>query len=180
MKATASALILAAALLSAACGDGRAILNVDVLSFLQAGDSVTNYDVIGGVPPVDSTVSRQFTLPPGFGKSSMDSVQATAAAVIENTSGGGDVTFDVFFAKTQGALFTGAPYVSAASGPVVGADTVQLLPPTTVSLSDTVFNATDLWVGVRARITTNAGPNMVGRLRLTQLMLRIVVQDKIF
>jgi hypothetical protein len=177
MKALLAALF---AVTVAACGEGRAIFNVDVLSFLQAGDSVKNYDVIGGVPPVDSTVSRQFTLPPGFGKSSVDSVQATAAAVIENASGGGNVTFDVFFAKTQGALFMGAPYVSAASGPVAGADTVQLLPPTTVSLSDSVFNTTDLWVGIRARITTNAGPNMVGKLRLTTLMLRIVVTDQLF
>jgi hypothetical protein len=175
MKALLVALLVAVA----ACGEGRAIFNVDVLSFLQAGDSVKNYDVIGGVPPVDSTISRQFTLPPGFGKSSVDSVQATAAAVIENTAGGGNVTFQVFFAKTQAALFTGTPYVTASSGPVSGVQTVQLLPPTTVALSDTVFNATNLWVGIRARITTNVGPNMVGRLRLTQLMLRIVVQDHI-
>jgi hypothetical protein len=176
MKALLVSLLVAVA----ACGEGRAILNVDVLSFLQPGDSVKNYDVIGGVPPVDSTISRQFTLPPGFGRSSVDSVQATAAAVLENATGSGNVTFQVFFAKTQAALYTGTPYVTAASGPVSGVQTVQLLPPTSVSLSDTVFNATDLWMGVRARITTNVGPNMTGRLRLTRLMLRIVVQDKIF
>jgi hypothetical protein len=174
------ALLVSLLAVVAACGEGRAIFNVDVLSFLQPGDSVKNYNVIGGVPPVDSTVSRQFTLPPGFGKSSVDSVQATAAAIIENTAGSGSVTFQVFFAKTQAALFTGTQFFTAASGPVSGVQTVQLLPPITVALSDTVFNTTDLWVGIRARITTNAGPNMVGRLRLTQLMLRIVVQDKLF
>lgn len=176
MKALTAALLV----LVAACGEGRAIFNVDVLSFLSASDSTTPYNVPGGVPPVDSTVSQMFTLPPGFGQSSVDSVSATAAASLENTSGAGSVTFDVFFAKTQGALFTGTPYLSAASGPVSGAQTVSLLPPTTVSLADTIFRTDTLWVGIRARITTNAGPNMVGQLRLTDIRLRIAVQENVF
>ena len=180
MKATTSALVLAAALLSAACGEGRAIFNVDVLSFLSASDSAKAYDVPGGIPQADSTVSRRFILPPGFGKSSVDSVSATAAASLENATGSGSVTFDVFFSKTQGLLFTGTPYLSASSGAVSGADTVPLLPPTTVSLADTVFNTDSLWVGIRARLNTNIGPNMTGHLRLTQIRVRIVLQDKFF
>jgi hypothetical protein len=54
------------------------------------------------------------------------------------------------------------------------------LPPTSVSLADTVFNTDTLWVGIRARIATNVGPNMTGRMRLQLLHLRIVLQDKIF
>ncbi|HEY3219351.1 MAG TPA: hypothetical protein VGJ80_01345 [Gemmatimonadales bacterium] len=175
MKAFAAALLV----LLAACGEGRAILNVDVLSFLSATDSAKAYNVPGGIPPVDSTVSRRFILPPGFGKSSVDSVSATAAASLENATGSGSVTFDVFFSQTQGSLFTGMPYLSASSGAVSGADTVPLLPPTTVSLADTVFNTDSLWVGIRARLSTNIGPNMTGHLRLTQIRLRIVLQDKI-
>jgi len=165
----------------AACGAGRAIFIVDVLSFLQAsGDDVIPYNVIGGIPQVDIDSSRQFSLPPGLGQSSVDSVQVTGAAVVENATGSGSVTFQVFFAKTQSGLFTGTPYISASSGPVSGVQTVQLLPPTTVSLSDTVFNATDLWVGIRVRLSTNVGPNMTGQLRLSQLRLRVVLQDKVF
>jgi hypothetical protein len=129
---------------------------------------------------VDSTVSQLFTLPPGFGKSSIDSVSVTAAASLENTAGAGSVRFDVFFAQAQGSLFTGTPYVTASSGPVSGVQTVALLPPTAVSLGDSVFSTDSLWVGIRARITTNVGPNMVGQLRLTTIRLRIVVQDNIF
>jgi len=177
--AVLGAVWLAAAL--AACGEGRAIFLVDVLSFLRpSGDDVIPYDVIGGLPQTDSTVLRQFSLPPGLGQSSVDSVQVTGAGVLENTGGGGNVTLQVFFAKTQGSLFTGTPYITASSGPVSGVQNVPLLPPTTVSLSDTVFNATDLWVGIRARISTNVGPNMTGQLRLTQLRLRVVLQDKVF
>ena len=180
MKVTAPVLVLAAALLSTACGEGRAIFNVDVLSFLSASDSAKAYDVPGGIPQADSTVSRQFILPPGFGKSSVDSVSATAAASLENATGSGSVQFDVFFSKAQGSLFTGTPYLTASSGAVVGADTVPLLPPTTVSLADSVFNTDSLWVGIRARLSTNVGPNMTGHLRLNQIQLRIVLQDKVF
>lgn len=176
MKTLATALLA----LVTACGEGRVILNVDVLSFLSSSDSTIPYSVLGGIPQADSTASQAFSLPPGFGGSSVDSVSATAAAVIQNTAGSGNVTFSVFFAKTQGALFTGSPYLTAASGPISGAQTVQLLPPTTVSLADTVFNTDSLWVGIRVRVSTNVGPNMTGQLRITTLGVRAVLQDNVF
>ncbi|HMG19371.1 MAG TPA: hypothetical protein VK573_11645 [Gemmatimonadales bacterium] len=176
MKALATALLV----LVAACGEGRVILNVDVLSFLSSSDSTTAYNVPGGIPQADSTVSQLFILPPGLGKSSVDDVTATGAAVIENTAGSGSILFDVFFAKTQGSLFTGTPYLTTGSVTIPGPDTLQLLPPTTVSVADTVFNTDSLWVGIRARLGTNAGPNMTGQLRLTTLGVRVVVQEKVF
>ena len=77
MKTFATALLV----LVAACGEGRLILNVDVLSFFSTSDSTTTYNVPGGIPAVDSSISRMVILPPGLGKSSADSVVATAAAV---------------------------------------------------------------------------------------------------
>ena len=112
--------ILSAGIL-ASCGRGNAILNVDVLSFLSSADSTTDYSVFGGIPQADSTVSRRFTLPPGFGKSSVDSVTASLSSVVENATGGGRVTLQVFFAKQQGGLFIGTPYVSDSTGHLVGA-----------------------------------------------------------
>ncbi|HLQ60046.1 MAG TPA: hypothetical protein VK113_11070 [Gemmatimonadales bacterium] len=176
MKALAAALLV----FVAACGQGRAIFNVDVLSFLSSSDSLKRYSVPGGIPQADSAFARRFYLPPGFGKSAIDSVSATAAASVIDTSGSGSVRFDVFFAKTQAAVFAGTPYVTANSRALVAPDSVALLPPTTVSLADTVFNTDTVWVGVRARISTNIGPNMAGRFRLTTLRLRIVVADKLF
>ncbi len=175
MKAFVAALLV----LVAACGEGRAIFNVDVLSFLSASDSLKRYSVLGGIPQADSSASRRFFLPPGFGKSSPDSVSASMSASVIDTSGSGSVRFDVFFGKTQGTLFTGQPYLTANSGALVAGDSVTLLPPTSVSLADTVFNADTVWVGIRARISTNVGPNMAGRLRINSLNLRVVLQDKI-
>jgi len=86
----------------------------------------------------------------------------------------------VFFSTRQGSVFTGTPYLTASSAPLVAGDSVSLLPPPSVSLADTVFNTDTVWVGIRARIATNLGPNMTGRLRLQDLHLRIALQDKLF
>ena len=176
MKAFAAALLV----LVAACGEGKAIFNVDVLSFLSGSDSVSRFSVPGLGVSADSTVARQFFLPPGFGKSTVDSVSASASASVIDTSGSGSVAFDVFFAKTQGALFSGSPYLSGNSGAIAPGDSVQMVPPTSVSLADSVFQTDTVWVGVRIHVSTNVGPNMAGRFRLNSLGLRIVLQDKIF
>ena len=184
MKATASALVVAAALLSAACGEGRAIFIVDVLSFIQpSGKDTVRYNVPTVLAATaDSFITPQkVNLPPGLGKSSVDSVQVTAAAVIENTTGTGAIKFQIYFAKDSANVYTTAPYINdsaTVSGPQP--QTVQLLPATKVSLSDSVFNTDQLWVGMHARIAKNAGAALVGRVRLTTLSLRIVLQDKIF
>jgi len=59
---------------------------------------------------------------------------------------------------------------------------VQLLPPTSVSPGDTVFNADSIWVGVRAQVTADPPllPHMTGRLRMTELTVQIVLNDKLF
>lgn len=173
MKALAAGLLV----FVAACGEGRAIFNVDVLSFLA--DSSEAYNIPGGIPQADSSITQAFSLPPGFGKSSADSVSATIAASLQNTAGAGNVTLSIFFAKTCGTVFAGTPYVTASSGAVSGAQTVAF-GSTTVSVNDSVFNASDLCVGLRARFSTSAGPNMTGQLTLTTLSLRVVLQDKVF
>ncbi len=184
MKATASALIIVAALGSAACGEGRAVFNVDVLSFIQpSGKDTIHYNLPTVVAfSADSFITPQkVSLPPGLGKSSVDSVQVTAAAVIENSTGTGSIQFEVFFAKDSANVYLTTPYISA-NGTITGTQpsTVPLLPPTAVSLADSVFDADQLWVGVHAGIAKNAGADLVGRVRLTTLSLRVVLQDKIF
>jgi hypothetical protein len=176
--AARGALWLAVAL--AACGAAHVILSVDVLSFLRSqGLDAFSFGIRGGVPQTDLTVTRPFSLPSRFGPGNVDSVAVTAGAILESTQGGGSVALDVFFAKDEASLFTGQPYVSA-KGTVSGVQTDTLLPPTTRSVNDTVFNTPDVWVGVRARVATDPGPDLVGRLALTVLQLRVVMHDQGF
>jgi len=172
MKALTAALLV----FVAACGKGNVILNVDVLSFLSASDSTKGYTFpITGT--FDSTISRRFSMPPGFGNSSVDTVTATVASSLENATGAGSVILQVFFAQTQGGLFTGTPFLADSSGPVSGVQTVPL-GKSSLPLSDPIFNSDSLWVGIRARLTTTTAP-MSGQLRFTDIHLRIVLQDNI-
>lgn len=181
MKAIAAALLVFAA----ACGAGRAIFNVDVVSFLQpSGKDTLGYNVPAAPITVsaDSFITPQkISLPSGLGKSTVDSVTVTAAAVAENTSGTGSATFEVFFSRDSATVYSTTPYISA-SGTISGTQpsTVPLLAPSTVSLMDSVFNTNTLWVGIHAAVTKNAGPALIGRVRVTTLLLRIVLQDKVF
>lgn len=181
MKALAAALLV----FVTACGEGRAVFNVDVLSFLQpSGDDTVAY----ALPPSVITITADsfirpalIILPSGLGSSTVDSVTVTAAAVDENQTGTGAVQFEVFFKKDTVNFYSGTPYL-VASGTISGTQpsTVLLLPPDTISLADSVFDGNKLWVGVHAALTQNAGPGLSGRVRLTTLTLRIVLQDKLF
>ena len=180
MKRAAALGSLCLAVGLAACGPSRIVLTVDVLSFLRA-DSLDafSFGVRGGVPQTDLTVSRPFKIPARFGPGNVDSVAVTAGAILESTQGGGTVALDVFFAKDEASLFTGQPYVGA-QATVSGVQTDTLLPVTTRSVNDTVFNTPNVWVGVRVRLATDPGADFVGRLALTVLQLRVVVHDQGF
>ena len=164
----------------AACAEGRTVITVDVLSFLQAaGLDAIPFEIPGGVAQTDLTVARLFSMPSGYGSSRMDSLEVTAGAILKNTQGGGSVALDVFFAKDEAGLFVGEPFVSTHAS-VSGAQTDTLLAPTKRSVDAAVFSTPDVWVGVRARFATDSGPEMVGRLALTVLRLRAVMHQQIF
>jgi len=164
----------------AACAASRVVLNVDVLSFLRP-DSLDafSFSVPGGVGQTDLTVSRPFTLPSRFGPGRVDSVAVTAGAILQSMQGGGTITLDVFFAKDEASLFIGQPYVGV-NATMSGVQTDTLLPPTTRSVNDSVFNTPTVWVGVRARLATDPGPDFTGRIALTVLQLRVVMHDQGF
>ncbi len=182
MKALAAAALLA---LVAACGEGRVIFNVDVLSFMQpSGKDTIPYALPSSVITIsaDSFITAQkVSLPSGLGNSSVDSVSVAGAAVADNATGTGSVTFEIFFSKDSASVYTGTPYITA-TGTISGPQpsTVPLLAPDTVSLADSVFNTNTLWVGFHAAVTQNAGPGLTGKVRLTMVTLRIVLQDKVF
>ena len=186
MKALGAALLVVAGVV--ACGEGRAIFNVDVLSFIAPSGKDT---IAYNFPATPITVSRdsflpaqKVSLPSGLGSSSVDSVTVSLAGSADNQTGTGSATFAIFFSKDSATVYAGSPYITA-TGTISGPQpsTVLLLAPSTVSLADSVFNTNTLWVGVHASFTQNAGgvgTGLSGKLRLTLLNLRIVLQDKVF
>jgi hypothetical protein len=180
MKRAAALGTLGLAVALAACAAARIVLTVDVLSFLRP-DSLDafSFTIPGGVGQTDLTVSRPFTLPSRFGPGKVDSVAVTAGAILQSSQGGGTVNLDVFFAKDEASLFTGQPYVGV-NATVTGVQTDTLLPVTTRSVNDTVFSTPTVWVGVRARLATDPGPDFNGRIALTVLQLRVVMHDQGF
>jgi hypothetical protein len=171
--------LLAAAV--AACGEGRAIFNIDAQSFMEGGGKDT---IPYAVPPASSvtasTVSN-ITLPPGFGSSTVDSVRITnGGANLINATGTGTIGFQLFFAADSAGTFTGPAALSVPVTTVNGAQTVPVTITGDLSPSVAALFASDkIWM--RIAITgTNAGATPVtGKGVLTALQIRVVLQDKI-
>jgi hypothetical protein len=184
MKATAPALVLAAALLSAACGEGRAIFNVDVYSFLAG----TGRDTIPYAIPPSSTDSaatfQRLNLPPGFGSSVVESATLTGGADLRNTTGTGTLAFRLYVAADSASTLDSATaFAFGTSNASVSGSNVT---PITLSggLTPAVlqtFAQSDVWIRIVAKGQNADLINpVIGRMVLTALDLRVVMQDKIF
>ena len=175
--------------LAAACGQGRAIFNVDVYSFLQGSKNDTVHYV---VPPVTNnqpapTPAIKISLVPGLGSSGIDTVKVTGTADFRNDSGGpGNIRFQVYLAKDslgtfnagRDSMFSPAPSANLAAG----VNTVSV-PFTASNLSPTgnaLFSNSEVWIRVGATVSNSGATFMGGRVVLTSLGLRVVVQDKLF
>jgi hypothetical protein len=162
------------------CGQGRAIFNVDVLSFIGGqGRDTLHYLVPGGTSGTLDNPPVEVTLLQGLGNSTVDSVTLTVAAAFENQAGSGKVKFQVFFSGSTTNLYSSTPYAQD-SALVSGADTVLLAPGPIPLVADSIFGQSKVYVGVRALVAADPGPTMDGRLRMTKVLLRIVLQDKLF
>lgn len=162
------------------CGQGRAIFNVDVLSYEPGLADTVPYVVPGGTAVTGLRDSFALTLPGGLGNSTVDSVSLLYGSTILNAAGSGKFRVEVFFGSDPGTVFV-SPVSFIDSAIVVGPDT-QVLGPISVPLfADTLFSKSELWVGVRGSVVAAAGPSMSGKVvPVSVLRLRIVLQDKIF
>ena len=179
---TCLAAAAALAALALGCGEGRAIFNVDVLSFLGGqGNDTVHYTIPGGTSGTVDNPPVEVTLLKGFGNSTVDSVTLTVGADVENVAGGGKVKFQIFFASSQAGLYSGTPYAQD-SAIVSGADTAVLQPAPVLVVADSLFGQNQIYVGVRLAVTADPPlvPAMDGKLRLTTVRLRIVLQENVF
>jgi hypothetical protein len=177
-------MLVAAAVLGAACGGGHAIFDVDVFSFIQGtGGDTLHYTVPTGLPLLSvNNPPLAVTLLPGLGGSVVDTVQVTGAAAIENQTGAGTVSFKIFFSEDSNTVYTAGPAILTASGnagPGV-AVTPLVLNAVLTSAQDSLFTKKKLFVGVQAGVNNTSAQTLDGRLQLTALHLRLVVNDKLF
>jgi len=177
------ALLVGLLAIVAACGEGRAIFNIDAQSFKQG----TGKDTIPyAIPPATSgTVStfQRINLPPGFGSSGVDSVRITTGNItLLNSAGQGTIGFTIYFASDSAGTTTAAPALSipaTAIGP--GADTAAV--PISGDLSATVndlFTQEVLWMRIAASGTNTGAVIASGKGAITALQIRVVLQDKVF
>jgi hypothetical protein len=184
MKATAPALVLVAALLSAACGEGRAIFNVDVYSFLAG----TGKDTVPYIIPPSTTDSastfQRVNLPPGFGSSIVESATLTGAADLRNTAGTGTLGFRLYIAADSASTLDSATAfafgTSNASVSGTNVTPISLSGGLTPAVLQTLTQSS-MWIRIVAK-GQNADPvnPVTGKMILTALDLRVVMQDKIF
>ncbi len=174
-KAVWTAMLLAAV---TGCGEGRAIFDIDVFSFLKSAKADT-LPYIGPLPPgVPDTIPVQTVNSLGLATSSIvDTVRLTGTVDFVNATGTGNVNFQVYFDSVKSTVYTGAPAFSV-SGPVTpGATTTSPfdIPDLPTALKP-LFLASTVYVGVRASATGT----VQGTAKLTALRARIVIQEKIF
>lgn len=181
----AAVLSLPLALALAGCGEGRLIVNVDVLSFLSEADRQIPYGPIaGGLSGSAASEPFGVNVPEGVGGASIiDSVIVTAAAEIENQTGSATAEVDLFFGTDSATLYSGSPAITVPAA---------LSPGTTTPIAFTepvpqeflgVFNEAVIFVGVRTRyqsLDPIGGPSLEGVARVTEFLARIVASEDVF
>ncbi|MGH7529372.1 MAG: hypothetical protein ACREMN_03230 [Gemmatimonadales bacterium] len=184
MRHPAPALALLGALLSAACGEGRAIFNVDVYSFMAgSGSDTVPYFVPPGVTDTLKSPPQRINLPPGFSNSVVDSLRIrNGGADLVNTAGTGSVGFQLYIAADSlGALSPAALAIDIPPAAVNGVQTVPIVITGDLSpaLND-LFTQEQIFMSLGA-VGTNSGVVAVtGEMALTALEIRVVLQEHVF
>jgi hypothetical protein len=179
----AGMIVCSAAVLAAGCGEGRAIFNVDIHSFLLADQADTiQYFVPPAVPPLAAQDTIPVSLLGGLQNSGVDSLRFTGSVNFENTSGGpGTITYEVFFDTATTNLFSGTAPISLTGTAGPGAVTTAV--PFTIDVTGAIrdlFVQPSIFVGVRATISNPSAAPLQGRIRVAALAMRLIVNDQVF
>ena len=169
--------VTALAAAAAGCGEGRAIFNIDVFSFLSNANADT-LPYSGPLPPLQDTIPVQTVNSIGIGGSSIvDTVRLTGSVDFVNDTGTGNVHFAVYFDTLKSRVYLGdsAFSVSAAVTPGMTTPSSFDIPDLPTALKP-LFLASTVYVGIRASVTGA----VQGTAKLRALRARIVIKDKIF
>jgi hypothetical protein len=180
MKALPVFLLLAVV---AACGEGRAIFNVDVHSFIAgSGNDTVPYAIPIGLSDTVLSPPQKISLPPGFGNSVVDSVRITSgSANLINTAGTGTIGFQLYIAgDSLGALSPSALAINIPPTAVNGVQTVAVAISGDLSpaLND-LFTQPEIWLSIGLVGSNTGGVIVTGEMALTALQIRVVLQEQI-
>ncbi len=169
---------------AAGCGEGRAIFNVDVYSFLKnTGADTVHYTAL---PTFTDSVSNApisvQSLSLALSKSVVDSVSVSGAADLLNNSGAGTITLEMFLAADSASTYTTPPAVTASgnAGPGTTPGLLTFSAPIIDSATKALLKDSTVWVGVRAKIHSTGASLFDGKMQLTAFRATIVIQDKLF
>lgn len=168
--------------LAAACGEGHAIFNVDVYSFLKGtGDDSIAYFVPPGPPGSASSTPRRIDLP-GAGSSIVDSVLVNGKVDFENQAGTGTIGLQLYLAADSlGSLNPSALALTVpdanVSGTATTSDTIiGRLSSNVISL----LSGKQVWVRFQATGSNSGVVLLQGSAVLKGLRLTVVMNDKFF
>ena len=173
--------VVALAGVAAGCGEGHAIFNVDVYSFIKGtGRDTIPYFVPPG-PPASASTFRRIDLP-GAGSSFVDSVIVNGKMSLENQAGTGSIGLQLFIAAdSAGTLNSSALALTVPDAAVSG---TAVTPDTIVGrFNDAViqlFTGSQLWIRLQAKGTNSGVILLQGKAVIKSLWLTVVINDKLF
>src|SRR5260370_29272432 len=148
MKAKGVGVTLVSAGVAVGCGQGRAIFNVDVYSFLKGtGSDAAAYTVPPAMSGTASSTPQKINLP-GAGSSIIDTVRAFGTANLVNSTGSCSIGLQVYLAADSAGTFNASALAITVpaknvSGTATTPDTIR------ADLSaalDSLFTKSQLWI----------------------------------
>jgi hypothetical protein len=166
---------------AAACGEGKAIFNIDVFSFMQASDvdTIPYYAPVPPGTPDTIPVQEVQLLPIGMDQSIVDTARVRATIDFVNSSGTGQVGFAIYIDSVPN-VYAGTPAFTVGPVAVSGTNTSQgVIDTDLVSTLLPLFARSSVWIGARVTATASVPP-VQGVARVSSLDLRIVLQERVF
>ncbi|MGH7699076.1 MAG: hypothetical protein ACREMJ_00930 [Gemmatimonadales bacterium] len=162
----------AAAVVAAACGEGRAIFNVDVYSFMKDDVDTIPYAAVPATTPPLRVTSL------GLGNSSVDTARIVAGGTFLNgATGTGDVAVRVFFSVDSATTYDPANEKFTLSAVALQLNESRDARDSIDLVADPVFQEPFFFVGLRVEATSGTA---TGRFALNELRVRIVLRDDVF
>ena len=168
---------------AAGCGQGRAIFNVDVYSFLKGtGSDNVSYVVPPGLSGSAGTTPQKISLP-GTGSSIVDSVRAFGNLDLQNATGSGTIGFEIYLAADSiGTFNASAKAITVPTKNVSGASTTpDIIQADLTTAFKSLFTKSQLWIRLVANGSADPGVTpLQGKAVLTSLQVTVIISDKIF